>query len=145
MIQKGHWKGHYSFSDERMNKIRGFARTNFEIDILKVENNAFSGTVKDDLDTGGTEGIGEVNGKVKGDLIEFVKRMPVMTLLVDKKGNRKTFNRKHRPIYYTGTFSPDGKTIMGSWKFRFGFIWIGIVPVPVRASKGVWMMTINFE
>jgi hypothetical protein len=75
MIQIGHWTGHYSFADEKVNKIRGFEKTFFEIEILSVSENAFTGKVQDDLNTGGTEGVGEILGKIMGDRIDFVKFM----------------------------------------------------------------------
>lgn len=141
MIQIGQWTGHYSFKDEKVNKIRGFEKTFFEIEILSVNDNAFTGKIHDDLTTGGTEGVGEISGKIIGDRIDFVKLMPVMTFLIDRKGTKKTFNKKHRPIYYTGQFSSDGQTVSGTWRFKFGFVWIGIIPVPVIPSKGIWSMT----
>ena len=141
MIQLGQWTGHYSFMDEKINKIRGYEKTFFEIEILSVNNNEFAGKIQDDLTTGGTEGIGQVSGKIVGDRIDFVKLMPVMTLIVDRKGTRKTLNRKHRPIYYSGQFSSDGQTISGTWRFKFGFVRIGIIPIPFLPSKGIWSMT----
>ena len=143
MIQKGSWNGYYSFSNQEINKARGFDNTNFEIIISTLNANEFTGTVQDDLNTGGTQGIGEVAGKVEGDKIEFVKRMPIMTLLVDKKGTIKTMNKKHRPIYYSGQFLSDKKTISGTWKFKFGFIWFGIIPVPIIPAKGTWTMSLK--
>ena len=113
MIQLGQWAGHYSFMDEKINKIRGFEKTFFEIEILSVNNNEFAGKIQDDLTTGGTEGIGQVSGKIVGDRIDFVKLMPVMTWIVDREGTRKTLNRKHSPIYYSGQFSSDGQTFRG--------------------------------
>lgn len=141
MIQTGNWRGYYSFLDPEINKIRGFDKTNFDIQIITIIGNKFTGKIEDDLTTGGTEGIGEIVGQINGDKIEFVKKMPVMTLLVDKKGTRITRNKKHRPIYYTGDFSSDKLTITGTWKFKFGFVWLGIIPIPVRPSKGTWSMT----
>jgi hypothetical protein len=141
MIQAGNWSGYYSFFDPAMNKIRGFEKTNFDIQILTIKDNKFTGKIQDDLATGGTEGVGEIIGQINGDKVEFVKKMPVLTLLVDKNGTRKTYNKKHRPIYYTGQVSSDKQTVTGTWKFKFGFVWLGIIPVPVRASKGNWTMT----
>ena len=66
MIQIGQWTGHYSFKDEKVNKIRGFEKTFFEIEILSVNDNAFTGKIHDDLTTGGTEGVGEISGKIIG-------------------------------------------------------------------------------
>jgi hypothetical protein len=143
MIQIGQWSGHYTFNDEKVNKIRGFENTFFEIEILSVKDNLFFGKIQDDLSTGGTEGIGQVSGKISGNRISFVKLMPVMTLLVGNKGTRKTLYKKHRPIYYNGQFSSDGQTVSGTWRFKFGFVWIGIIPVPVKPSTGVWTMTRN--
>lgn len=143
MIQKGRWSGHYTFDNQEHNKIRGFEFTKFDIDIVNVDNDNFSGKVQDDLSTGGTEGIGDITGKVNGDKVEFIKQMPVMTVLVDKKGTRKTFNKKHRKLYYSGTFSADKKSIGGSWRFKFGFVFLGIIPVPMVTSKGTFTMTLQ--
>lgn len=141
MIQLGQWTGYYSFKNKDFNKIRGFEKTFFDLEILSVKEDTFIGKIQDDLTTGGTEGIGEISGKIVGDRINFVKLMPVMTLLVDRKGTRKTYNKRHRPIYYTGQFTSDGETVAGTWQFKFGFVWIGIFPVPVIPSKGIWSMT----
>ena|ERR1051326_1239729 len=143
MIQKGRWMGYYTYDKNEYNKIRGFDRTNFTLDIISVVGNKFTGKVQDDLTTGGTEGVGEIIGKFIDDRIEFVKQMPIMTLLVDRKGTKKTFNRKHRPIYYSGQFSNDHKSISGHWKFKFGFIWFGIIPIPVKSTTGTWAMTLS--
>lgn len=145
MIEKGTWTGSYRFSDPKINKIRGFEQTNFVIQIREVDGESFSGTVEDDLSTGGMEGVGEIHGKVIGDRIEFVKQMPRMTLLVDKNGTRKTQNKKHRLLYYSGQFSADKKEIKGAWKFKPGFIWYGIIPIPVGSTKGTWTMDLKEE
>jgi hypothetical protein len=141
MIKVGKWTGHYSFNNENINKIRGFEKTLFEFEILNVNGNVFNGKIKDDLNTGGMEGIGEIAGKIMGNKIDFIKTMPIMTLLVDKKGTRKMLNKKHRPIYYTGQFSSDGQMVSGTWRFKFGLIWIGLFPIPVIPSIGIWSMS----
>jgi hypothetical protein len=125
MIQTGNWSGYYSFLDPEINKIRGFDKTNFDIQITTIKDNTFTGKIQDDLATGGTEGIGEIIGQVNGDKVEFVKKMPVLTLLIDKKGQ----------------LSKDKQTVTGTWRFKFGFVWLGIIPIPVRTSKGTWAMT----
>ena len=142
MIKIGHWTGQYKFDKEFHQKMNGFEGTNFEIEITAVDNNNFVGKVQDDLASGGTEGIGEIEGKVIGDKIEFVKQMPVMTLLVGKKGTRKTFNKKHPKIYYSGTFSSDKKNISGQWRFKFRFFWFGLIPIPAIPTKGTWTMNL---
>lgn len=143
MIKIGHWVGQYKFDKEVHQKMTGFDSTNFEIEITTVDNNNFLGKVQDDLTTGGTEGIGEIEGKVRGDIVEFVKQMPVMTLLVGNKGRKNTLNRKHRKIFYSGIFSSDRKSISGQWRFRFGFIWFGLIPIPIAPTKGTWEMKLT--
>ena len=140
MIEIGRWAGQYKYDKEILQKAIGFDSTNFEIEITSIDNNIFLGKVQDDLTTGGTEGIGEIKGRVSGDAIEFVKHMPIMTLLVGKKATRKTLNKRHCKIYYSGTFSSDGKSMSGQWRFKFGFIWFGLFPIPSIPTKGTWTM-----
>jgi len=140
MIKTGHWAGQYKFDKEVHQKMVGFDSTNFDIEITSVDNNSFIGKVQDDLTTGGTEGVGEIVGKISGDKVEFVKQMPIMTLMVDKNGTRKTLNKRHKKIYYSGIFSTDRKTISGEWTIKLGFIWVGFIPVPVLPMKGTWTM-----
>jgi hypothetical protein len=143
MIKIGHWVGQYKFNKAIHQKITGFDSTNFEITITKVDNNNFYGKVQDDLTTGGIEGIGEIQGKTIGDSVEFIKQMPVLTLLVDKNGTRKTFSKKHQKVYYSGTFSDDRKLISGQWKFKFGFIWLGLIPIPIFPTNGTWVLKLT--
>ncbi|GGH83092.1 hypothetical protein GCM10011379_57960 [Filimonas zeae] len=143
MIQIGQWKGYYSYSGEKVNKFRQFENTLFDIEILTVNGNFFTGKVQDDLGTGGTEGVGDITGQIKGNGIDFVKRMPVLTFIVDEKGTRKTFNKKHPPIFYTGEFTNDGQTVNGTWRFKFCFVWLGIIPIPIMPIKGAWSMTLQ--
>ena len=143
MIEKGIWIGQYKFDNKTHQAVTGFESTNFEIEITKVDNNNFTGKVQDDLTTGGTEGIGEIVGKVFGENIQFVKQMPIMTVLLGKEGIRKTYKKKHRKIYYSGTFSSDRKSISGQWRFKFGFIWFGLIPIPVTPTKGTWTMKLK--
>lgn len=141
MIQIGKWTGFYSFSEDKINKMRGFEKTSFDLQILSLRENTFIGKVQDDLASGGAEGIGEVVGQLQGDRIDFVKKLPVMTLIVDRKGTTKTFNQKHPPIYYTGRLSNDGHSAEGTWRFKFGIVWLGIIPLPIMPCKGIWSMT----
>ncbi len=143
MIKIGHWIGQYKFDKKVHQEKNGFEYTNFEIEITDVDNNDFIGKVQDDLTTGGTEGIGEIEGKVVGENIEFVKQMPILTLLIGKEGTRKTINKKHPKIYYSGIFSSDRKSISGQWRFKARFIWFGLIPIPVIPSKGTWTMKLK--
>lgn len=144
MLETGHWIGQYKFDKEVHQRMIGFDSTNFEIEITAVDNNnSFVGKVQDDLTTGGTERIGQIAGKISGEKIEFIKQMPVMTLLLGKEGERKTLNKKHPKIYYSGNFSSDRKSITGQWRFKFGFIWFGLIPIPVMPTKGSWIMKLK--
>lgn len=141
MLNIGHWSGFFKFNNQNMTKARGFERTFFDLEIVSINGNEFSGRVQDDKATGGMEGLGEVVGRIEGDRIEFVKTMPKMTLIVDQKGTRKTLDKKHRPIYYSGQISNDGQSAKGTWRFKFGIIWMGIIPMPMPRSSGTWEMT----
>lgn len=140
MITIGNWTGFYKFDNPAIQKSTGFEQTIFNITIQEVNNSGFTGIVEDNLETGGTDGVGKIKGYVIGERVEFVKQMPIMTLILDKKGTRKTLNRKHRPIYYTGTFSTDKKTIRGNWQLKAGFIWIYLSPIYLCQTKGTWEM-----
>jgi hypothetical protein len=137
---KGKWKGSYTFSDNRVNIARGFDHTLFEIEITSIDGNRFSGIVQDDLATGGMEGVGTIVGSINEDTLRFVKQMPVMSLLMNSQGLRKTLPKKHRPIYYTGTISQEGTSVEGTWKFKPGIVWMGLFPMPMVSSKGSWSM-----
>lgn len=143
MIQIGKWLGWYTFDNSAFNLARGFDKTSFEIEILTIDQGKFAGKVQDVLSTGGTEGVGDIIGEVNGDNVRFVKRMPVMTLLIGKEAKRKTLNRKHRPIYYSGKFSDDKKSISGQWRFKFGIFFYGILPVLAMPTKGTWVVELK--
>src|ERR1700753_236375 len=104
MIVKGNWKGQYKYDNKIHERLLGFEATNFQIDITDINDKQFTGSVFDDVATGGMDGVGKIVGEVIGNKIEFVKQMPVM-MMIDTKGTRRTLNKKHRDIYYTGTFS----------------------------------------
>ena len=143
MITKGIWKGQYKHDNKVHHRIEGVEATNFEINITSVDNEHFTGTVEDDLLTGGTEGIGQITGSVWGEQVEFIKQMPVLTTLNPKTGARKTYDRKHPKIYYTGTLSDDGRTISGRWKFKPGLILVGLMLLLGAGNGGTWTMTLD--
>lgn len=142
MLKVGHWIGQYKYDKKAHQRLTGFDFTNFEIEIIVVDKNTFSGQVQDDLTTGGTKGIGKVQGKIVDNKVEFVKRMPFMSL-IDKDGSRKTLKKEHHQIYYSGTFSNDKKSISGQWRFKFGVIWFGLMPIPTFPIRGTWTMKLK--
>ena len=143
MIAKGTWTGQYKYDNNTHLELRGFEATNFEIKIIDIDNEQFTGKVQDDLSTGGTEGIGDITGIVDGDKIEFVKQMPVLTVIAGRNGTRKTFNKKHRKIYYSGILSNDGKTANGRWKFKAGFVLAGLMLIFGKGNGGTWTMKLS--
>jgi len=143
MIAKGTWAGQYKYDNNAHLELRGIKATNFEIDITKIDNERFIGKVQDDLSTGGTEGVGDVTGSVIGNKVEFVKQMPILTVIAGRNGRRKAFNKKHRKIYYTGTISEDGKTATGRWKFKAGFILVGLMLILGKGNGGTWTMKLT--
>jgi hypothetical protein len=142
MIVKGTWKGQYKYDNKIHKELTGFEATNFQIDIIDINDEQFTGRVSDDKATGGMDGVGEIVGKVIGDKIEFIKQMPVMRVM-DTKGTRRTLSKKHPKIYYKGTFSDSASEISGVWRLKFNFVWIGIFPVPLMPSTGTWQMSLT--
>jgi hypothetical protein len=143
MLSKGTWKGQYKYDSKAVQQTKGVEATNFVIDITDIHKENFTGTVEDDLATGGTEGIGKITGRAVGTYVEFIKQMPIMTTINPKTGVTKTYNKKHMPIKYTGTLSADGKTITGVWKFKVGFILMGIIRIMGVSITGTWTMTVK--
>ncbi|MES2543980.1 MAG: hypothetical protein V4548_03780 [Bacteroidota bacterium] len=140
----GTWKGYYKYDNERIQKAIGFDKTNFTITIDSFDGINFQGKVNDDLTTGGMKETGDIYGKFKDGEISFKKLMPKASLIMDLEGTRKNPNKKHKPLYYCGTFSKDKNEFNGSWKFKYtiGFLF-GIIPIPYRPGNGTWQMKLK--
>lgn len=132
------WRGSYKYDNAAVRKIIGFDHTNFEIEFIFSDDIHFTGTVKDDRNTGGTPGTGEVSGTVIGDEVQFVKKMPVMTAIINGAFYKTIEGRKHRNIYYAGSLSADSKSMSGKWKIRFGVGFWGILPFIWLPTTGTW-------
>lgn len=132
------WRGSYKYDNAAVRKIIGFDHTNFEIEFIFSDDIHFTGTVKDDRNTGGTPGTGEVSGTVIGDEVQFVKKMPVMTAIINGASYKTIEGRKHRNIYYAGSLSADSKSMSGKWKIRFGVGFWGILPFIWLPTTGTW-------
>lgn len=133
----GTYKGKYKY-DKHPNLERINDGIIFTLIITEYDGMIFRGIVNDDIKSGGTRGEGMIEGVVKDGRIEFVKQMPVMTLMT-KKGKRVEVPKKHKPVYYTGVL--NGETFEGGWKIKSGitlnryFIAIG------TGTTGTWKMT----
>lgn len=141
---QGTWTGTYQYNLPEEYKDEKLIDVNFTITIEKVKGNTFSGTVKDDLETGGTPGLGIIKGKFSDIGIEFDKKMPI-SASIDEKGERVVNEKKKHPtIIYEGDFSRSKKNISGIWKFKKRVIfWKGIIPYRVTVGNGTFTMNKN--
>jgi hypothetical protein len=135
------WIGSYRYDNDRHQRLVGSPQTNFEVEFVYWKADGFVGEVVDDPHTGGTPGTGKIIGRISGGRIEFVKEMPVLTMLVNAKRRLTRPDRKHCDIFYSGTLSPDGKSMSGVWKIKFGFALIGGWPAIFFPMSGTWTMT----
>ena len=139
----GSWKGYYKFDNERTQKVIGFEKTYFTIEIESYEGVNFQGKVNDDVSTGGMEETGDVIGKVYNNKIQFKKLMP-KNCQIYENGDRETTDQKHPTLYYEGTFSNDKTEIRGKWFFKRKIVFLyGIVPIIFHQGKGTWSMKLS--
>jgi len=129
----GIWKGYYSHNNKTIQKIIGYEKTNFVITIDSFDGKILKGTVQDDITTGGMEDPGLIEGHLEADKIFFRKRMPKKRLIIDKKGTRKKYDKRHPVLFYSGTLSNKNTSVSGKWKFgiTIGFLF-GLIPLPFR-------------
>ena len=136
MDLRGIWKGFYQYSSKNLRELYNDHKTGFTIEITSFDGVHFEGKVYDDLETGGTRGIGIIEGKIKNNKIRFVKKMPISTV-VYPDGRVVEEDKPHRNIYYEGSF--DNNVFTGIWRFKFGIEFRrGIIIFP--SSKGTWQM-----
>lgn len=137
----GKWEGFYVYDKEWLQEMIGHEKTIFSATITKEEKNGnFYGNVEDDLETGGTPGIGELEGSRNGDTVNFFKKMPIRALIWGPEKMKLYPRKKHPKIYYTGIISEDLKTISGSWEIKFGFAFFWFIPMPLLPVSGKFEM-----
>lgn len=134
---KGKWKGFYTQSSARLPEKIRTQETKFEVEITAFDGQKFSGTVQDDLATGGTRGIGKISGTIQNGTVNFVKEMPVQSVYT-KEGSIIEEDRPHRKIYYSGKIKNN--EIEGIWKFKLGLGTFNNRLVIFPKSKGTWKM-----
>ena len=135
---KGKWNGKYWFSGNVPDSLKD-TKTDFELTIDDYSNSKISGKISDNVEMGGTKGIGSISGTLKGNKIKFVKRMPISTSVL-QDGTRIEEDKPHRPIYYKGIIDSESNSIKGTWKFKIG---IGLVKGRLAffpGTKGEWEM-----
>ncbi|MEM5565931.1 hypothetical protein WNY78_12490 [Psychroserpens sp. AS72] len=138
---KGNWNGSYQYAipdefiDDRMIDVE------FSITFNKVKGNTFTGTVKDDLSTGGTPGTGIIKGKFDNDTIYFTKNMPISATIDDTGKHFVDTNKKHPTLVYNGQFSRNKQIISGTWKFKSKALYFkGFIPRLVSRGTGTFVM-----
>jgi hypothetical protein len=133
---QGTYIGTYKYDKHYIEYIN--TETMFTLIITDYDGIAFKGTITDDLVSGGTRGEGIVEGTLKDGKIEFIKQMPIMTL-VTKKGIKIEVQKKHKPIYYSGVLL--GEVFEGKWKIKRGMIFSKFVIAWGTGATGTWKMT----
>jgi len=134
----GKWNGKYWFSGNVPDSLKD-KETDFEMVVEDFTNSKISGKIFDNVEMGGTKGIGNFSGSVKGNKIKFVKRMPISTSVLPD-GTRIEENKPHRPIYYKGTIDTEKDFIQGTWKFKIGIGFVNGRLALYLGTKGKWEM-----
>lgn len=132
----GIWQGTYQYLGKNLSEERQNINTKFTIEIKSFDGHIFSGIVYDDLETGGTKGVGKIKGKLNGNKISFTKKMPISTL-VFPDGKVVEENRPHSTIYYSGKI--ENNEFSGIWRFKFRIQFINGIRI-ILPSKGTWQM-----
>ncbi len=135
---KGKWIGKYWYSGKVPDFLKN-RKTEFEIVIEDFQNSKVLGKVSDNLETGGTSGVGSISGEIKGNNIKFTKIMPVKTTVFED-GTKLEEEKPHRPIYYSGIIDTATNSIKGTWKFKKGIGFINGRLVIYPGTKGEWEM-----
>lgn len=134
------FKGSYQFDSDKAQQVIGHPRTYFIIEMKIFEDDTLNGTVKDDVKSGGMNGIGSITGEVRKNSIYFEKQMPEHCILDLKANTRYTIEGKHPVIFYTGTADREN-CYRGTWTFekKWGFLF-GFIPFRFLPGKGTWEM-----
>lgn len=137
----GTWKGFYTYDIPDEFKDHKTQKVEFEIEISSVHENQFRGSVRDNISTGGTPGIGYVVGAFDNWQMTFEKNMPIHAR-IEKDGSHSLFkDKKHPAILYNGVFSRNKKVVNGIWRFKKKvLIWRGIIPLLIIPGTGTFSM-----
>lgn len=87
----------------------------FKLEFCFASDTDFTGQVCDDVNSSMPE-PGTIAGKLDGNKIEFVKRMPKATYM-ELDGSSRKFDCPHPDIYYVGKFISDENLMVGTWEF----------------------------
>lgn len=135
----GTWKGKYKYHLKKGVEFND-QEVEFIIEIKEFDGEKFSGTVQDNDEYFGTKGIGTIEGKIKENTIDFVKQMPVKTLVLNHKKRVEDSSKKHRPVYYSGS-SDQHNSFSGTWKIKGGIGFFNKQLYLSLPTKGFWEMS----
>lgn len=136
----GKWQGTYEYNRPAGYENAQLTPVAFIIEIVASSNGSFTGTVEDNLETGGTPGVGQINGTVIDGSVVFEKNMPVHGLYFPNGARIVNPDKKHPTILYTGKLEQD-QFIHGTWKFKKPkFRWFGLLPWWYEGGSGTFRM-----
>lgn len=134
----GSWKGKYKYNVKKNSELYD-KEVEFLFKITEFDGENFTGTVQDNDHDYGTRGVGTITGKINNNHIEFIKQMPIKTMVSMKGKRTENENKKHPPIYYTGISTLKG-SYSGQWEIigngfasRLLYLLFGV--------KGIWEIT----
>lgn len=135
MMIADNWTGEYQY-DENKRIVSPLAPQKFLINIEEMQADQFWGTIIDEADNTET---GKVEGRMEGNTIHFVKKMP-RTYAFDEKNKLIRLSGKHPKVYYEGHWNEENGVFSGTWKMNFAIRFHGIMPIPLIALSGTWQM-----
>lgn len=136
----GIYRGYYRYSSKKVQKAIGFEKTDFIIKVTFFDGETFSGTVKDDVETGGMKEEGFLKGKIIKNQISFEKYMPKHYELNIFTNGHKIKDDIHPTIFYSGS-ALDENCFSGQWKIRRNYKFLlGLFSVALNLGTGTWRM-----
>jgi len=134
----GTWKGKYKYNIKKSSEFYD-KEVEFLLRITEFDGIHFTGTVQDSDHNYGTRGLGSIKGKINDNHIEFIKQMPIKTMMSTNGKKTENENEKHTPIFYTGITNLKD-SYSGNWKMkesgfikRLLYLFFGV--------KGTWEIT----
>ena len=135
----GIWKGKYKYNLKKDVEFNN-KEVEFIVEIKEFDGEKFSGTIQDNDDYFGTRGIGIIEGKINGNKIDFIKQMPIKTVVLNYKKRIEVSNKKQKPIYYSG-ISDQKNSFSGIWKIKGGLSFYNMQLYLSFPTKGSWEMS----
>ena len=105
---------------------------------LTQNNDCISGLFYDISGFGTNPEPADVNGKIEGNKIGFVKQYRTKHMVSGNKHQIDT-SRKGPKIFYSGTFDEVTNSFNGNWTIKVSRKFFGLIPLNIR-STGTWTM-----